>query len=134
MPIERAKEAPQQQSQPVEFPAIATFIHTKPLLPCPVSRPKLRPQLLPESQLVILELRRLEQPADLGPALAVGRSRVALLLLLLHQVELGIVARKLAERDEEVAQRKPELVVLRVEREQTLRKGRDLDPVLYQSD
>jgi hypothetical protein len=134
MPIERAKEPPQQQSQPVEFPAIAAVVHPKPLLPCPVSRRKLRPQLLPESQLVILELRRLEQPADLGPALAVGRSRVALLLLLLHQVELGIVARKLAERDEEVAQRKPELVVLRVEREQTLRKGRDLDPVLYQSD
>jgi hypothetical protein len=57
----------------------------------------------------------------------VGRARVALLLLLLDEVQLGIVAGELAQRDEEVAQRQPELVVLRVEREQALGEGRDLD-------
>lgn len=58
----------------------------------------------------------------------VRRPRVALLLLLLHEVELRVVACKLAQRDEEVAERKPELVVLRVEREEALGEGGDLDP------
>lgn len=58
----------------------------------------------------------------------VRRAGVALLLLLLHEVQLRIVACKLAQRDEEVAQRKPELVVLRVEREEALSEGGNLDP------
>jgi hypothetical protein len=43
-------------------------------------------------------------------------------------VQLRVVAGKLTEGDEEVAQREAELVVLRVEREEALGKGRDLGP------
>jgi hypothetical protein len=91
---------------------------------------KLGPELLAESQLVILllELRRLEQTADLGSPLVLGRLGVSFLLLLLDQVELGIVAGKLPEGDEEISQCEAELVVLRVEREEAFNKRRDLNP------
>lgn len=48
------------------------------------------------------------------------------LLLLLDDEQLSIVTSKFLERDEEVTQVKAELVVLGVEREQSLDKGCDL--------
>ncbi len=83
---------------------------------------KLGPELHPQSQLVVLllELRGLQQTADLGPTLVLRKLGISFLLLLLYQVELCVVAGELTERDEEVAERQPELVVLGVQREQTL--------------
>ena len=52
-----------------------------------------------------------------------GRS---LLLLLLNQVQFRVVARELSQRDKEVSQSQTELVILSVERKQTLDKRRDL--------
>ena len=93
-----------------------------------VRRREFCPQFLAESQFVILlvYLGWLEQTADLGSSLEVCSLGIPLLLLLLHDEELGIVADELLERDEEVAEVQPELVVLRVQREETLNEGGDL--------
>jgi hypothetical protein len=81
-----------------------------------LSRCELVSKFLAKSQLVILNLQLgwLQQTTDLGAALALSSLRVLLLPLLLVQEELGIVARELTERDQEVTQRRPELVVLGV--------------------
>jgi ABC-type enterochelin transport system substrate-binding protein len=52
------------------------------------------------------------------------------LLLLLEEEELRVVARELPQRDEEVAQVQPELVVLGVVDEEALDELVDLVPVL----
>lgn len=75
---------------------------------------------------IILQLRRLHQAADLGSPVEVSLLLGCVLLLLLDLEELGIVASELLERDEEVTQVEPEFVVLRVESEQSLDKGSDL--------
>ncbi len=83
------------------------------------------------SQIVVifLDLRRLEQTANLGPAVVLGLLGFALLLLLLDEIELGVIPGKLPEGDEEVAQAKAEPVVLCVEGEQALDEGLYLRPV-----
>ena len=58
-----------------------------------------------------------------------GRLGVPLLLLLLDEIQLGVVAGELTERDEEVTQRQPELVVLRVKCEEAFDESLDLTTV-----
>lgn len=93
---------------------------------------ELRPKFLTQSQVFIflVKFRRLEQTADLGPALKLGRLCRRLLLLLLDKIQLGIVARKLSERDEEVPEGEPELIVLCVQRKQAFHERCDLTPVI----
>jgi hypothetical protein len=82
-----------------------------------------------QSQLVILQLRWLEQPANFGPSFNVGRPCIALLLLFLYQIELCVVTRKFSQRDEEVPEGQPELIILGIEGEKPLNKYLDLLPV-----
>jgi hypothetical protein len=95
-----------------------------------VSWRKLGPELLAESQfiIVLLQLGRLQQAADLGSSLMFGGLCIPLLLLLFDDVKLRVVSGKLSQRDEEVTQSESELVVLGVEREKTLNERRDLGP------
>jgi len=91
-------------------------------------------KFLTQSQVFVLlfQFRRLEQTANLGPALKFGCLRRRLLLLLLHEVQFGIVARKLSEGDDKIAEGEPELVVLCVQCEQAFNKGCDLTSVVCQ--
>lgn len=76
-------------------------------------------KFLPQSQLivVVLQLGRLHKTADLGPSIQIRLLLGRIFRLLLNLVELGVVARKLLQCNEEITQVKPELVILRVERE-----------------
>lgn len=78
--------------------------------------------------IILLQLRWLHQPADLGSPVKVGLFGRALLLLLLHEVQLSVVAGELLQRDKEVTQSESELVILRVEGEETLDKRSNLLP------
>lgn len=89
---------------------------------------KLVPELLLESQFVVFDLRRLEKAADLGAPLHFGRLCFSLLLLLLDDVELLVVPRKLLERNQEVSKVESELVVLSVESKEPLDECRRLNP------
>lgn len=121
-------------SEAVQSPAVetarrlllaATFLSAR-----GVQRCELVAKLLSESQLVVivLQLRRLHEATDLRSPVQVCLLLGSVFFLLLHLVQLGIVSSVLLHGDEEVTQVKPELVVLRVEREQPLDKGSDLWP------
>jgi hypothetical protein len=73
--------------------------------------------LVAKSQLVILELRRLEQAAHFHRSLAFLISLLLGCQLALFSKQLGIVAREFLERDEEVAKNElePRLVLIRGE-------------------
>ena len=58
-----------------------------------------------------------------------GRLGVPLLLLLLNDVQVGVVSDKLFQRNEEVAQAKSKLIVLRIEGEESLDECIDLGPL-----
>jgi hypothetical protein len=78
------------------------------------------------SQLVVIYLGRFQETANLGASLVFGRQLVLGLLLLLHDVELGIISGEFLERDQKVTQTQSELIVLVVQREQALDEDVDL--------
>lgn len=93
-----------------------------------VRRRKFVSKLLPQSQLIIvvLQLGRLDQAADLGPTIQVRRLLCRIFRLLFDLIKLGVVTRELLQRNEEVTQVQTKLIVLRVEREETLNESSDL--------
>lgn len=60
--------------------------------------------VLRDSEVLVLELAGLQQTADLGHALALLILRLLSSLLAILLEELGVVARKLLELDEEIAE------------------------------
>lgn len=88
------------------------------------------PELSPKSQLIIivLQLRWLDQTADLGSSVNIRLLPGRILLLLFNLEQLGVVPGKLLQGDKEVTQVQPELVVLRVECEQALDEDSNLWP------
>jgi len=111
-------------SDPVPAADVLCFERLFPLQ----ARRELGPELLADSQLLIVNLRRLEQTTNLLPPLHVGSLGISLLLLLLDNVKLRVVAGKLLEGDEEIPEVQSELVVLRVEVEESLYEARNLRP------
>lgn len=76
-------------------------------------------KLLSESQLVVvvLQLRRLHEAANLRSPVQVCLLLGSIFFLLLHLVQLGVISSILLHGNEEVTQVQPELVILRVKRE-----------------
>lgn len=76
-------------------------------------------KLCPKSELIVivLQLRRFHQTADLGSPVKVSLLLGRIFLLLLDLVQLGIVPSEFLQRDEEITQVESEFVVLRVEAE-----------------
>lgn len=91
-------------------------------------RGKFVPELLPKSQLVVisLKLRWLHKTADLGSPVKISLLLRSIFFLLLDLVELGIVAGKFLQGDEEIAEVKAELLISCVESEQAFNKCGDL--------
>lgn len=86
------------------------------------------PKFLPQSQLivVILQLGWLHETTDLGSAVQVRLLLGGIFRLLLDLIKLGVITGELLQCDEEVAQVESELVVLRVESEQSLNESSNL--------
>lgn len=111
------------RSQAVHIPAIKNtrwmLLAIVPFGASDVRRCEFVAKLLSESQLVVIvfQLRRLHETANLRPPVEVCLLLGSILFLLLHLVQLGIVPSVLLHRNQEVTQVKTELVVLCVERE-----------------
>lgn len=113
------------RSKPVESPTISVCVLSLAAPTCGCAgqfmfRRELCSQLHCMSQLVVVQFGGLQQATDLLPPFHICCFGVAVLLLLLHKEQLGVVARKLLQRDEEVSRVKAEPIVHGIQREQPL--------------
>lgn len=94
-------------SQSIELPAIVKPSRLRGSRVRVSRRRELVPQLFTKSQLVVLllQLGGLQKTADLGAPLVLSLLGVALLLLLLDEIELRVVAGELPQGNQEVTER-----------------------------
>ena len=118
-------------SQPIKLPAIRLITRLFLILHTHISIPFLSPwvfrtQFFIQSQLILLQLTRLQQATNLRQALTLSSRRSSRLLLAVFRKQLRVIACELLQLDQEVAQVELEAVAGVVEGEEALDESLDL--------